>query len=370
LLSGLARQHRVTLLTLSAAKDAEVGSRSPAREFLDRVIEIDFTTCRWGPGTQTERFRRLLLTPFPSLVHSWRSPALLRELAGLRRSKRFDHVWVERWFIAEMVREAGFQQLVVDLDDLQSTVKRRELHFMRPRPSLPLHWIEHAKITRYERGLPSRFHRLVVCKEEDRRFFGGAASRVFVVPNGTERHEPAAPALEQPGELLFVGQLDYGPNIDAVRFLRVEILPRVRAAVPDARLVVVGRAPVAAVRALDDGDTCRVVGPVPDLAPWYGSASVVVVPIRMGSGTRLKVLEALSWGKAVVATRVGAEGLDLRPGLDLELADTPDAFAAACSRLLQDPAARARLGEEGRARALARYDWNMVEEAADRALTA
>jgi glycosyltransferase involved in cell wall biosynthesis len=105
---------------------------------------------------------------------------------------------------------------------------------------------------------------------------------------------------------------------------------------------------------------------VPDLAPIYATASLVVVPMRLGSGTRIKVLEALARGKAMVSTSIGIEGLDLRPGVDVVVADEPAAFAQACTRLLGDREARRQLGRTARVRMLDRYGWDTVAEAADR----
>jgi glycosyltransferase involved in cell wall biosynthesis len=103
-----------------------------------------------------------------------------------------------------------------------------------------------------------------------------------------------------------------------------------------------------------------VAGSVPDLEPYYRRAALVAVPMRLGGGTRIKVLEALAHGKALVTTSIGAEGLSLRSGEALEIADGPDAFADACVRLLGDAAARRRLAENGRARVLERYEWDAV----------
>jgi glycosyltransferase involved in cell wall biosynthesis len=121
---------------------------------------------------------------------------------------------------------------------------------------------------------------------------------------------------------------------------------------------------------LHDGSTCVVHGLVPDVTPYFEQAAVVVAPIRQGSGTRLKVLEALGRGKAVVATSVAAEGLDLRPGVDLEIADDPEAFARACAHLLADPAARRELGATGRRRVLERYRWEDIGAMAEKVLFA
>jgi glycosyltransferase involved in cell wall biosynthesis len=160
--------------------------------------------------------------------------------------------------------------------------------------------------------------------------------------------------------MLFVGALDYEPNADAVRSFVTTILPTIVANIPEARLDVIGRGVTPELRALASGVPCHFHGAVPDLAPFMASASIVVVPIRLGSGTRLKVIDALMAGKAMVATTIGTEGLHLRPDVDLLIADTPESFAAACIRLHRDPVTRARIGTEGRTRVLAQYDWDVI----------
>jgi glycosyltransferase involved in cell wall biosynthesis len=124
----------------------------------------------------------------------------------------------------------------------------------------------------------------------------------------------------------------------------------------------------AQVLALHDGRTCAVADSVPDVAGYLEAATLMVVPLRRGAGTRLKVLEALAHGKAVVSTSVGAEGLDLRPGVDLEIADDAESFARACARLLDDPEARCRMANAGRERVLSRYTWEQVCKSAEQAI--
>ncbi|HTC25366.1 MAG TPA: glycosyltransferase, partial [Gemmatimonadales bacterium] len=147
---------------------------------------------------------------------------------------------------------------------------------------------------------------------------------------------------------------------DAVTYFVREVLPRVQARIPGARFTMVGVRPGEAVRRLHNGNDVVVAGSVPDLEPYYRRAPLVVVPMRLGGGTRIKVLEALAHGKALVTTSIGAEGLSLARGEALEIADGADAFAAACIRLLGDPEARRRLAENGRRQVLERYEWEAV----------
>jgi glycosyltransferase involved in cell wall biosynthesis len=161
--------------------------------------------------------------------------------------------------------------------------------------------------------------------------------------------------------LIFTATLDYRPNIDAAIWFAREVLPRIRASRPNARFVVVGRAAAPAVRRLHNGDSVLVVGEVEDVRPYVAGAAAYVVPMRIGGGSRLKLLEALSLAAPVVCTPMGAEGVEgLCDGEQLLLGESPDTFAAAALRLLGDPSFGRRLGAAGRAHMIARYDWRAI----------
>ena len=149
------------------------------------------------------------------------------------------------------------------------------------------------------------------------------------------------------------------PCQDAAIWLVRRILPLVRRRLPGVGVSIVGRDPGSAVRALR-GDGVEVTGSVPDVVPYYRGATIAVAPLRAGGGSRLKILEAMALGRAVVSTRIGAEGLAVEDGKHLLLADTEEDFAHAVSRLLEDEAARARLAAAARALVVERYDWETI----------
>lgn len=192
------------------------------------------------------------------------------------------------------------------------------------------------------------------------------AGDVAVAPNGavTDAHAALAPGGGEAGALLFCGTLSYPPNADAVRWLAREIVPRVRREEPGARLTVVGRGAPPDLQALAAADPAiELLGWVDDLGPRFAAAAVALAPLRSGGGTRLKVIEALAAGRAMVATTIGAEGLDLEDGVHLRLADDAEQIAAATVELLRDPGARRRLGSAGRERVRERYDWTSIADA-------
>jgi glycosyltransferase involved in cell wall biosynthesis len=304
----------------------------------------------------------------PQVVRRCYRPEFTRALADLRRAQAWDGVWVERIATAESAWRAGFERFVLDVDALESVCYYRQLRHSPRYLTKPLHYAECAKLYLHERLLVYRAAGLVVCSDADHRFWGRRPRRVFTVSNGVSNVPASDPAQERSGELLFVGSLSYQPNVDALQFFVGSVWAELRQHRPGARLTVAGRDPAPAVAQMHDGQSVFVHANVPDVTPYYDSASVVVVPIRQGGGTRLKVLEALIKGKALVATSVGAEGLDLRPGVDFEMADEPAAIRAACDRLLRDSEQRRRLGASGRARVLEKYGWSQAVDQAEKAL--
>jgi glycosyltransferase involved in cell wall biosynthesis len=183
---------------------------------------------------------------------------------------------------------------------------------------------------------------------------------VAVVPNGVDLELfRASPAATEPFTAVFNGVLDYRPNLDAALYLVDEIWPLVRRRCPLAQLLLVGRGSAADRRRLER-EGVAVTGEVPDVRPYLERATVVLVPIRMGGGTRLKVVEGLAMGKAMVSTSLGCEGIAVRDGEHLLVADTPGDFAAAVVSLLEDPATARALGLAGRALMEESYSWELA----------
>ena len=213
------------------------------------------------------------------------------------------------------------------------------------------------RLRRLERVLARRADAVVAVSEDEARVVHALApaGRVVVAPNGVDAD---ALAPTPPGDaVLFVGLLSYPPNRDAMEWFARDVLPRLGDDVPD--VLVAGREPGPTLEALARRHPrLQLLGFVPDLAPLYTRTAVFVNPMRGGGGTRLKMLDAMAAGKAVVSTTIGAEGLALTPGRDVVLADTPDEFAAAVRGLLRDRARAERLGRAARALVEARYRWD------------
>lgn len=222
--------------------------------------------------------------------------------------------------------------------------------------------IEYARMSRFEPRQVRRFHHVIAVSEQDRKAMSTMVrpDHISVVPTGVDLASYTYdPSFVPPSPLVvFTGSMDWEPNIDGVEYFCQTVWPRVRAGMPQARFRIVGRNPRARVRALAS-DSVEVTGSVPSIVEHLRPAAVVVVPLRIGGGTRIKIYEGMAMGKATVSTTVGAEGLDVHHGRDIILADDPGSFADAVGALLRDPTARRRY-EAAAAETARQYDWSAV----------
>jgi glycosyltransferase involved in cell wall biosynthesis len=252
----------------------------------------------------------------------------------------------------------------LDLDDIESqTQARLTALFARNGREAEREDAEERSIAaaRWEDEALRAWDRLYVCSALDRALLLARPiarrADVVVLPNLVALpDDPGPPPTRPPLTILLVGTFGYFPNADAARWLCREILPSIREQTPVLfRVCLIGGGMSDDVAALQFIPEVEVVGPVPDLAPWYRDASLVVVPLRAGGGTRIKLLEALSYRRPVVSTRMGAEGLDVIDGEHLLLADRAHLFARQCLRLMSDPVLAQRIGANGRQLVKAAY---------------
>jgi glycosyltransferase involved in cell wall biosynthesis len=223
---------------------------------------------------------------------------------------------------------------------------------------------------RYERSAVGRFDHVIAVSESDRDLMMTMTdpSRISVAPTGVDLAQFRAAAGESATEplVMFVGSMDWEANIDGCAYFCREIWPQIKRATPGALLRIVGRNPDRRVKGLASEDV-EVTGSVPSVIEHLRQAAVVVVPLRIGGGTRLKIYEAMAMRKAVVSTTVGAEGLDVNHGRDILLADDSRTFADYVIEMLRDPSKRMRIETEAGEQA-AKYDWSVVTDQFEDAL--
>ena len=359
LLRSLASQHHVTLAAFT------YGERHEPPPYAVEVIEIpwrnspDYEAMTGGDVEASHRaYHRLTFESDQPWFASVMDPGAMN--AALNQTGApYDVVLLEGTPMARFLPAIPAIPRVLDLFDIHTTIAQRAAR--RSAGGDPALDREFERTLAFEREAVQDCDLCFAVSEEDAATARDllAATAVHVVPNGvdTSYFIPAGGATE-PGMMLFTGRMSYGPNIDAVHHFVDDILPRIRTEAPHATFHIVGAFPSADVTALA-GEGVVVHGRVDDVRPFHRRAEVVVVPIRAGGGTRLKVLEAAACGKAIVSTALGAEGLPLRDKRDLLIADTSGDFAAAVVTLLREPERRQQLGVHARAAAGA-FDWTTI----------
>ena len=300
----------------------------------------------------------------PITVARYDLPVYRQKFRELVATENFDLVHYEMFHTAQFRTEVDLPS-VLSQQNVDSAIWRR-LCAETANPFYKFaYWTQQLVFQRYERALSPKFDAVTCTSDIDAAVFQRhcAADTIEIIPNGVDvTHYQPDFTSEAPAHLIYIGSMDWYPNEDAVAFFADEVLPGIQDKVPDVQFSIVGGNPSARVQRLAEREGVVVTGRVPEIKPYFAEATVFVVPLRIGSGTRLKILEALAMGKAIVSTSVGAEGLDLKDGEEIFIADEPTPFADAVTRLLTDASLRRRVGENGRARVEQDYDWRSIGE--------
>ena len=300
----------------------------------------------------------------PITVARYDLPAYRQQFKALIATDTFDLVHYEMFHTAQFRTETDLPS-VLSQQNVDSAIWRR-LCSETTNPFYKFaYWTQQLAFQRYERVLSPKFDAVTCTSDIDAAVFQRhcAADSIEIIPNGVDvAHYQPDFSAEAPAHLIYIGSMDWYPNEDAVAFFASEVLPRIQEKVPDVQFSIVGGNPSARVQRLAEREGVVVTGRVPEIKPYFAEATVFVVPLRIGSGTRLKILEALAMGKAIVSTSVGAEGLNLKDGEEIFIADEPIAFADAVTRLLTEVSLRRRIGKNGRARVEQDYDWRRIGE--------
>ncbi len=360
LMRGLAARHRVSLLSYTT-----VGSDGQAatREYCHELRTVNHDVLKLGLGN-----KRL---------------AQLRSLASRGSFERM--LYLRREFQAELDRMMS----TGEYDVVQVEFAQMGIHRLPRRPKrkccfvLDEHNIEYDIVKRTAEGQGSlvrtlysavnwrklrseeldawrRFDGVALTSARDEEFVKREAPKTptAVVPNAVDLDgfRPGSAPLE-PETLVFLGAMDYHPNIEGMAFFLDEVFPLILARRPNTKLLVVGRNPTEALLSRRSANV-EFTGLVDDPRPYVARATAMIVPLRLGGGTRFKIVEAMAQGKAIVSTRIGAEGLDVSHEQNILLGDTPQEFASQTERLLADPALGARLGKAARELAERQYGWS------------
>jgi glycosyltransferase involved in cell wall biosynthesis len=291
------------------------------------------------------------------------SEAMQEAIDDLCSTENFDVIQLESCILCTF-RFPRDTRLVIDEHNIEYELLQRMCEGERSLPRRIFNRVEHARFRRYEQACWERADACVVTSEREVVPVQTCApdTPVAVVPNAVDLDYFAlcdTPA--EPHTVIFSGTLNYRPNLDAVHHLIDEIWPLVRHRYPDARLTLTGSNDGVDIRSLRKPGV-RLLGEVPDVRPYVGRAEAVAVPIRIGGGTRLKVLEALAMGKPMVSTAAGCEGVAVRDGEHLLIADDAATFASRICEIFENPGVRDALGQAGRHLVETRYSWVLAGE--------
>jgi polysaccharide biosynthesis protein PslH len=363
-LKHLKASHRITYLCLDDGK-APAEARALAEEYSHDLITVPFTASPRGSPAFFADLARNVFSPLPYAIARYRSNAMQAAITHAVASRRIDLVICD--FLTPSVnvpRDPGVPMALFQ-HNVEASIWARHAEVAGSVVRSRYMREQWRRMVAFEKAECRRYDHVIAVSDTDRDVFAReyGVQRVTAVPTGvdTEFFRPAGTAARASDEIVFIGSMDWMPNEDGVRWFVREVLPLVRQRVPGAKFTIVGRDPTPMVRALaSEAPGITVTGTVPDVRPYIERAAALVVPLRVGGGTRLKIFEAMAMGRPIVSTTIGAEGLPVTHGQDILIADDAPSFAAATADLLRDPKAGDKLGDAGATIVRSRFAWSSV----------
>jgi glycosyltransferase involved in cell wall biosynthesis len=365
LLRNLARRHEITMLAFDR-KPQEQGRAEGMRQVCAEVVPVPLTPSQTLAGKRRQQLLSLL-RPRPYQHVAFHSREMQQTIDRYLREQRFDLVHIDH---AQM----GYHRFpaeipcVLDTHNVEYELLQRVYQTERPSLRKLYSFSEWQKFRRDELSIYRRCAAVTTTSERDRATLASQApgTAFSVVPNGVDCDYFVNPQRESgDNTILFTGTIDYFPNTDGLQFFLEEILPLIRQEVPDVTFCIAGKNPPPSIQRYASDPRITITGFVKDIREVFRPAALVVAPLRIGGGTRLKILEAMAMHRAVVSTAIGAEGLDVADGRNILLADGPVVFARAVVELLRDRARRERIAAAGRRLVEQQYDWKMIAERMD-----
>ena len=371
LIEGLAERHSISLLSFlepNQPVDSAGWGRLPS--LCQRIVTVPVPERSTG-----QRLLDLVRTCRPDMALRLESQTFADRLAEWLKSDPFHVVHIEGIELApylSLLERAPRRPLIL-FDDhnaeyvLQKRAFETDLYVPRRWHAAAYSCVQWRRLRRFEAEICRRSDRIVAVSETDRAALEALAPKteVWVIPNCIDTAAYARPAGARAETvpaftLLFTGKMDFRPNIDAALWFGREIWPLIKAQAPDATWGIVGKSPHPRLDSLRDDPAISIVGEVPKMPPYFQAAELYVIPLRIGGGTRFKLLEAMAAGTPVVSTTVGVEGVPVRTGRDLLLADRPADFAAAVLHLLRDRDLREQFRASSLALVREQFDWRTI----------
>jgi Glycosyltransferase len=366
MLKQLKRSCHITYLTLDDGT-ADKSARELASEYCHELVCIPqrrrekFTT-----GFYVELMLNLA-SDLPYAIKKYESPAMRHELTTQVADGRFDVLVCD--FLAPAVNVSmGLNcPSVLFQHNVEAMIWKRHYEVQKSAPKKAYLFRQWQKMRAFEAKMCPLFDCVVAVSREDLELMQQeyGVEEIYDVPTGVDTNffRPNGRRESRAYNLVFTGSMDWLPNEDAIRYFTEQIMPRIKKAVPGVTLTVVGRYPYQGLVELSKRDPSVIVtGRVEDVRPYMEEGAVYIVPLRIGGGTRLKIFEAMAMEKAIVSTSIGAEGLPVSDGKEILLADTPESFADAVVRLLQEESLASKIGKRAAARVREEFGWDKVAE--------
>lgn len=363
--------HEVTLIALAAPGEFEATEQQLRTVCSDyEILPLRYT--RASQGADYWRRAASLFAAEPFVAWQFRSANTRAVIENRLNSGAYDLVFCDIVYAGLNIPPTSLPMLVnsqnLEFVYIQRYVEQEKNPLKRLYAALEMRKMRRLEAQTFRRGVVT-----TACSEVDAEILRDLCPGlpVYVVPNVVDADEYSLTGEEEPDMILYQAAMDWFPNCDGLEFFVRQMLPRIQAALPHVRVVVAGRNPSPEFRGrFADVPAVTFTGTLPDLRPLMAKAAVSVIPLRIGSGTRLKILEGGAMGKAMVSTTIGAEGLDFQSGRDIFIADDPEEFADRVIELLSNPQRRKELGEAAKKRVLQDYDMRALRRSLENALAA
>ncbi|MFO7540310.1 MAG: glycosyltransferase [Chloroflexota bacterium] len=367
IIRGLAQNHEVTLL--SFVEQGQATDEETLRPLHSLCHHIDMVPA--PQRTTFTRLQQLLTSRRPDMAQRLYTPLFELRLRHLLRQNQFDVVQVEgielARYMSTVKATSPDSRLIFDNHNAETELQRRNLETDRaiPRrwPAALYSWLQVGRLARFERWALETAAATAAVSDADRIHLQQLApnASITTIPNCIDvaAYTPADDEPTIPFDLVFSGKMDYRPNVDAVLWFAQAVWPQIKAERPETTWAVVGQKPHDRLAVLGEMEGVTVTGWVESIRPYLLGTSLFIMPFRIGSGTRLKLIEAMAAAKAIVSTAVGAEGFPVTHQKELWLAQGAEEMATAILTLLDDPQTKTRLGQQARQFAQ-QYDWRVV----------
>jgi glycosyltransferase involved in cell wall biosynthesis len=358
LLKSLAPRHAVDLYTVFYGNRPALGDQLP--QICRRIYPVQLIK----NSTNASRLARCFLDPLPRLIDHFYTPAAALEVRRQIRIEPYDLLVLDEICMAPYLEGLPGPKLVL-------RQKIDYLHYREVNSAEPLGieklvgWLEVQKLRHYERRATSEYSAAICCSADDAAQVDTMKRGIpiAVIPNGVDLDffVPQEEMSRVP-TLLYTGTMNYYPNIDAVNYFFREIYPPLARLIPQVHILIVGHNPPEEILAWQSLPGVKITGSVPDIRPYLAECTAAMVPLRLGGGTRLKIMESIAANRAVISTSIGAEGIGLRHGEHLLLADDPVSFAEQAATLLRDRELRRRLITNAKPVVEKRFSWRVLGE--------